>query len=128
LELEWQVGVLITLLKNISEFAICCPVCGDDFYNHTSDWCDFKKALSQTARTGEQWKVMQRIVEAAKRKRDLEIERMEVIRKLANHEITKEFWVEHTSKYERELEKAEAELDKVLATLEGSEKIESNKR
>jgi hypothetical protein len=59
------------------------------------------------------------VVEAAKHKRNLELERMEIIRKFANHEITKEFWLEDTVKHEKELEKAEAELDKALATLRG---------
>jgi hypothetical protein len=62
-ELEGQVRMLLTLLRNIEEFAVYCPVCGDDFYDHTSDWCDFKQALSTPPPA--RWEAMQRVVEAA---------------------------------------------------------------
>jgi hypothetical protein len=76
-------------------------------------------ALSSAAgkTMAEHMKRLKAVAEAAKRKRNLELERMEVIRKLANHEITKQFWLEDTVRYENELEKVEAELDKALAAL-----------
>lgn len=67
---------------------------------------------------------LEQVAEAAKRKRNLEIERMKVIRKLANHEISREFWLENTARYESELAKAEKELDKALAALGDKEETE----
>lgn len=64
---------------------------------------------------------LEAVAKVTKRERDLEIERMEVIRKLANHEITKEFWLQDTIRYEKEHEKAEAELNEALAELEDVE-------
>lgn len=62
------------------------------------------------------------VAEAAKRKRQLELERREITQKLARKVITKDYWVEHGIKHVKELEKVEAELDAALAELEEEER------
>jgi len=62
------------------------------------------------------WK-LEEVAEVAQRKRSLEKERIEVVGKLARHEITKKFFVQHGARHHKQMDEVNAELDQALAAL-----------